>query len=50
MLNYDNFSSSEVLKHLLPSGVEVPGGFEIIGAIVHMNLSVGQMPFRNVIG
>lgn len=39
VLNYENFSFQEVLKHVLPSGTEIPGGFEIIGQIVHMNLS-----------
>ena len=49
-LNYDNYNFQEVLKELLPDGVEIPGGFEIIGHIVHMNLSDRQMPYRNVIG
>lgn len=38
-LNYENFTFQEVLKDILPDGVEIPGGFEIIGSIIHMNLS-----------
>ena len=39
VLDYENFGFQEVLKEVLPSGVEIPGGFEIIGNIVHLNLS-----------
>lgn len=49
-LNYENYGFQEVLKEVLPSGIEVPGGFEIIGNIVHLNLSDAQMPYRKIIG
>jgi tRNA (guanine37-N1)-methyltransferase len=38
---YENFSYQEVLKELLPDGVEIPGGFETVGDIAHMNLNEG---------
>lgn len=50
MLSYENFTYQEVLQELLPNGVEIPGGFEIIGSIAHMNLSALQFPYRKVIG
>ena len=37
-LQYEHFSLQEILKQLLPEGVEVPGGFEAIGQIAHLNL------------
>ena len=49
-LKYENFNTQEVLKQVLPDGVEIPGGFEIIGTIVHLNLSDAQMPYRKIIG
>lgn len=49
-LNYENFGMQEVLKEALPQGVEIPGGFETIGTIVHLNLSDTQMPYRKIIG
>ena len=36
---YENFSYQEVLKELLPDGIEIPGGFETVGDVAHMNLS-----------
>ena len=38
-LNYENFTMQEVLKKVLPNGIEIVGGFETIGTIVHLNLS-----------
>ena len=49
-LSYDNFNTQEVLKETLPPNTEIPGGFEIIGSIAHLNLSDEQMPYRKIIG
>ena len=38
-LSYENFTWQDVLKETLPDGIEVPGGFETVGDIVHMNLA-----------
>jgi len=37
-LNYENFNYQEILKEILPAEVEIPGGYESIGDIAHMNL------------
>ena len=37
--SYENFTWQDVLKQSLPEGVEVPGGFETVGDIVHLNLA-----------
>ena len=50
MMSYDNFMWQDVLKEALPDGIEVPGGFEAIGHIAHLNLSEEQMPYKNIIG
>lgn len=49
-IGYENYSYQEVLNDLLPRGVEVPGGFETVGTIAHLNLSEEQMSYRKVIG
>ena len=38
-LQYDNFFANEAFKRVLPKGVEIPGGFETIGTIAHLNLN-----------
>ena len=38
-MTYDNYSWQDILVKLLPKGVEVPGGYETVGDIAHMNLS-----------
>ena len=49
-LHYENFSSQEILSQLLPKGVEIPGGFEAVGHVAHMNLHDNQLPFKSQIG
>lgn len=49
-LAYENYNLGEVLQKILPKGVEVPGGFEAVGHIAHLNLSNAQMPFKRQIG
>lgn len=49
-LSYENFGYQEVLQESLPKGIEIPGGFEQVGDIAHMNLSAEQMPFKKIIG
>jgi tRNA G37 N-methylase Trm5 len=39
-----------VLKELLPSDVEIIGGFETIGDIAHLNLNEKQMAHKFTIG
>ena len=34
----------------MPEGIEIPGGFETIGHIAHLNLADEQMPYKNLIG
>ena len=38
------------MRRILPTGVEVPTGYETVGEIAHLNLSDEQMPYKNVIG
>jgi len=49
-LGYEHYSADEVLQKLLPSGVDVPGSFEIVGHIAHLNLREEQEPFKLTIG
>jgi len=47
--SYAHYSFDEVLKKLLPDGVEVPASFETIGHIAHLNLRPPHEPYRLLI-
>ncbi|XP_038049817.1 tRNA (guanine(37)-N1)-methyltransferase-like isoform X2 [Patiria miniata] len=49
-LKYSDWTSDEVLRSLLPKGVEVPTGFSRIGHIAHLNLRPEQLKYKHVIG
>jgi tRNA (guanine37-N1)-methyltransferase len=49
-LDYDYFTVEQVLKQIMPEGVEVPSSFETIGHVAHMNLREPHMPYRKIIG
>lgn len=49
-LTYEYFTYNEILSKLLPTGIQSPASFEIIGSIVHLNLDEEQMIYKDVIG
>lgn len=49
-LDYENFSLGETFTKLLPKGVEIPGGYEAVGHVAHLNLNPLQMPYKYLIG
>ncbi|XP_071796194.1 tRNA (guanine(37)-N(1))-methyltransferase-like [Asterias amurensis] len=49
-LEYNDWTSDEILRSLLPGGVEVPTGFSRIGHIVHLNLRSEQLKYKHIIG
>jgi hypothetical protein len=49
-LDYRHLGADQVLKQLLPDGVEVPSSFESIGHIAHLNLKEEVLPWKHVIG
>ena len=49
-LDYSYFTADQVLRRLLPEGMEVPGAFEQVGHIAHVNLRDEHLPFKAVIG
>ncbi|KAJ1492630.1 hypothetical protein T484DRAFT_1742339 [Baffinella frigidus] len=49
VLEYEHFTYEEALRKVLPSEVEVPGSFETIGHVAHLNLREGHEHFRLVI-
>lgn len=46
---YADFSAEEVLRRLLPAGMEVPSAFESVGHIIHLNLRDEQLPYKELI-
>ncbi|CAE7848628.1 unnamed protein product, partial [Symbiodinium sp. KB8] len=49
-LGYDHFTAEEVLRKILPAGMEIPSSFEQAGHIAHMNLRDSQLPYKHLIG
>jgi len=48
--DYSHLSADQVLKQLLPAGVEVPTSFECVGHIAHLNLKEEILPFKKIVG
>ena len=49
-LTYDNLSTEDVMKAILPVGCEAVSGFATIGHIAHLNLKEELLPFKHIIG
>jgi tRNA G37 N-methylase Trm5 len=49
ILDYSYFTAEEVLRAILPEGVEVPTAFESVGHIAHLNLREQQLPYKRLI-
>lgn len=49
-LGYEHLDYQQALRQLLPSGVTLPGGFETVGDIAHLNLDEAQMKYKHQIG
>jgi tRNA (guanine37-N1)-methyltransferase len=49
-IGYDSMTVTEVLKHYLPEGTEIPSSFEAIGHIAHLNLRDPVLPFKYLVG
>lgn len=49
-IGYDDMSASEVMRYFLPEGCEIPGSFEGVGHIAHLNLRDELLPFKYLIG
>jgi len=50
LLEYDYFNADEILRRILPEGCEVPGSFETVGHVAHLNLRDELREYRHVIG
>lgn len=49
-LNYNNWQTNDILKAILPDGIEAPTSYSLIGHIVHLNLRDVHLPFKTIIG
>ena len=49
-LGYEHCSVETVLKKLLPEGVDIPGSFETVGHIAHVNLRDEHKGYEKLIG
>lgn len=48
-LNYDNWGSSELIKAIVPDGIEPVSSFSKIGHIIHLNLKDELLPYKESI-
>ncbi len=49
-IGYDHLVVEDVLKKILPPGVEIPSSFEQAGHIAHLNLREESLPYKYIIG
>ena len=49
-VGYEEMNAVQVLRKLLPPGLEVPSAFEQVGHIAHLNLREELLPHRRLIG
>lgn len=49
-LGFDQLTTGEVLRELLPPDMDVPSAFETAGHLAHVNLREEQLPFKELIG
>jgi tRNA (guanine37-N1)-methyltransferase len=49
-LGYEILTAEQVLRLLLPAGIEVPSAFEQVGHIAHVNLRAEHLPYKRLIG
>ncbi|TBU11689.1 tRNA (guanine(37)-N1)-methyltransferase [Hamiltosporidium tvaerminnensis] len=49
-LNFNYFSYKEILRKILPSNCKIPTSFEIIGEILHLNLTEDLLIHKKIIG
>ena len=49
-LGYEDYAYEQVLRRVLPEGVDVPTSFETVGHIAHLNLRDEHLPFKRLIG
>jgi tRNA (guanine37-N1)-methyltransferase len=49
-VSYEDWTSDEILKLILPQGCEIPSSMEQIGNIAHLNLRDELLPYKYVIG
>ncbi|KAI9596926.1 tRNA methyltransferase Trm5 [Syncephalis fuscata] len=49
-ISYDHWTAEEILTAILPEDMLVPGAFEAVGHIAHMNLRDECLPYKHLIG
>ena len=49
-LGYEILTAEQVLRQLLPAGIEVPSAFEQVGHIAHVNLRAEHLTYKRLIG
>lgn len=49
-IGYEHLAVDEVLRKILPTGIEIPSSFEQAGHIAHLNLRPESIPYKHLIG
>ncbi|KAJ3017748.1 tRNA (guanine(37)-N1)-methyltransferase [Thoreauomyces humboldtii] len=49
-VGYEYWTADQVLRSILPDDIDVPGAFEAVGHIAHVNLRDQYLPYKHIIG
>ena len=49
-LGYEHLAVEQVMRQLLPAGLDVPSSFEQVGHVAHVNLREEHLPYKRLIG
>ncbi|KAI8809576.1 guanine(37)-N1-methyltransferase, partial [Cladochytrium replicatum] len=49
-MTYDFWTADQILRSVLPEELDIPGSFETVGHIAHLNLRDQYLPYKKVIG
>lgn len=49
-IGFDHLSAPEILRQLLPAGLDAPSSFECAGHLAHVNLREEFLPYKDIIG
>ncbi|ORX75535.1 hypothetical protein BCR32DRAFT_296833 [Anaeromyces robustus] len=50
IVDYEYWSTDDILRSIIPEKYQIPGSFETVGHIAHLNLRDEYLPYKKIIG
>jgi len=50
IVDYEYWSTDDILRSIIPEEYQIPGSFETVGHIAHLNLREEYLPYKKIIG